>query len=77
MGPERRALGGNHGEILYGQALVAAVESEDLAQDAEFEGMDLIEEQGGDILQHAPQCGSNSMLHDSPATAGFGRNRRQ
>ncbi|GAB2910926.1 hypothetical protein GCM10027028_03520 [Streptomyces sundarbansensis] len=46
------ALGGDHREVVHRQALVAAVEAEHLAQETEFEGVDLVEEKSGDIGQH-------------------------
>ncbi|GGY27942.1 hypothetical protein GCM10010342_13270 [Streptomyces anulatus] len=53
MGVQDGALGGDHREIVHRQALVTAVQAEHLAQDTEFEGVDLVEEEGGDIGQHA------------------------
>ena len=40
-------------EVVHGQALVAAVEAEHLADDAEFEGMHAVEQDGGHVFQHA------------------------
>ncbi len=52
VGPQEGALGRHDGEVVDGEPLVGPVEAEHLAQHPEFEGMDVVEQQGGDILQH-------------------------
>lgn len=78
MGAEYRALGGDHGEIVHRQSLLAAVEAEHLAQDAEFEGVHVVEQQGGHILQHAPSVAvirCSMTVLPLPRSAGTGESR--
>ena len=51
-GCRARALGGDHREVVDGQPLVAPVDPEDLADDAQFEGVYAVQHDGGDIAQH-------------------------
>ncbi len=47
-----RALGGGDREVVHGQAVVAAVDAEHLADDPEFEGVHTIK-QDDHVFQHA------------------------
>ena len=53
VGAQRGALRRGDREVVDRQALVAAVEAEDLADDAEFEGMHAVQQDGGHVFQHA------------------------
>ncbi|GAA3857650.1 hypothetical protein GCM10023084_09240 [Streptomyces lacrimifluminis] len=52
MGAQCRALGRGDREVVHRQALVAAVEAEDLADDTEFEGVHSVEQNYGNVFEH-------------------------
>lgn len=52
MGLEDRPLGGDDREVVDRQPLLTAVQAEHLAEHTEFEGVDFVQQQDGDVFQH-------------------------
>ncbi len=62
MRGEVRALRRDDREVVHRKPLVTAVESEDLADDPEFEGMRTVEQGDSHVLQHGAQSATSMAV---------------
>src|SRR5207302_53250 len=69
-GVERWRLDGTHREVVAGEAVGGAVVAEDLGEDAELEGGDMVGDGDGDVPEHGGQYGRKLSIVGASATFG-------